>query len=276
MITLVLWLWRDPRSRWREHYAYGPDTVNKMAWMIRRRITCEHEIVCITDQETGFDSDIRIVPLWDDVRELGGCYTRLRAFAPDMAEIIGPRFCWLDIDAVVTGDLAPLLKRREEAVFWRSCTTSIPYNGSMVMMTAGARRQVWDSFDPATSPRLTRDLGMIGTDQAWIAHTLGDQEAVWTVADGVCSFRRDCRNKLPSHSRIVFFPGKIKPNDPKTRFMHPWITANMGDPDQKFDRKAGFRISHREMREIHRMRHRDRKRELARARDAEKARPPSP
>lgn len=227
-LQVVLFLWHDPTGR--RASVYGPADVARVARSIRRHITIPHEIVCITDYPAHeFPSDIRVIPLWDDFRHLGGCYTRLRSFAPDMAEIIGPRFVWLDIDTVVTGNLDRIFSRREDIVFWRSCTVaSLPYNGSMVMMTAGARAGLLDAFDPEKTPKETRARNMVGTDQAALAYLLGPDEAVWTSErDGVCAFRRDCSRWLPHDARIVFFPGKTKPTNAKTRLQHPWIECYM-------------------------------------------------
>lgn len=238
MISLCLFLWSDPTGR--RASVYSPADVARVASSIRKNMRDPHELVAITDYPAHeFPSDIRVVPLWNDFRHLGGCYTRLRAFAPDMAEIIAPRFAWLDIDTVVTGDLTTIFRRSEDAVFWRSATvSSLPYNGSMVMMTAGARAHLLDAFDPDKTPKETRALNMIGTDQAAIAHILGPDEAVWTSHnDGVAAFRRDCFKWLPPDARIVFFPGKTKPTNVRTRLQHPWIEAHMNG-DGPWPRKA--------------------------------------
>lgn len=224
MTAVVFWLWTCHTGR--RAGLYGPDDVARMARSVSRNLTVAHEIVCITDRPPHeFPSDVRVVPLWTDHRDLGGCYTRLKAFHPSMAEIIAPRFVWMDIDAVVTGNLDPIVSRAEDAVFWRSCTVpSLPYNGSMILMTAGARAQVWKTFKGRESVEITRAKKMIGTDQAWIAEVLGPNEAVWTAQrDGVCAYRKDAVNFLPDHARLVFFPGADKPQRDRTRYKSPWI-----------------------------------------------------
>lgn len=228
MIAIVFWLWADPTGR--RAGLYGPADVARMARSVSRNLTLPHEIICVTDRPAiEFPSDIRVVPLWNDHRDLGGCYTRLKAFHPSMAEIIGPRFMWMDIDAVVTGNLDPIVSRKEDAVFWRSCTVpSLPYNGSMVLMTAGARAQVWKTFQGRASADITRAKKMIGTDQAWLAEVLGPREAVWTAErDGVCAYRRDAVRCLPDHARLVFFPGADKPQRDRTRGKSPWIGRHL-------------------------------------------------
>ena len=76
----------------------------RQAKAISDKLTLEHEIVCVTDHPPGsFPSHIRIVPVWDDWKELGGCYRRLKAFAPEMRDVLGPRFAWIDLDCAVVG-----------------------------------------------------------------------------------------------------------------------------------------------------------------------------
>lgn len=236
MLKVVAWLWRDEKYRFNSLFRYGPEHVNTLRNMVGRHLSMPHEFVCVCDDPTGIDPDIRIVPLWDDLRHMGGCYTRLRAFAPDMRDLIGERFVWIDVDCVVTGPLDPLFDRSEDFVMWRNGVGPTPYCGSMVMMTAGARSEVWEDFDPALSPQMGQGLGYVGTDQAWIAARLGTDEAVWTPKDGVLSRhhvsggklkRRAAQHRdLPANARIVFFHGPFSPCSPKTQARHPWIVEH--------------------------------------------------
>ncbi len=222
-LQIVLWKWEAP-SRLHIVFDFSADAVNRIRRQLAQYLSIPHDVVCITDNPSGIDSGIRIVPLWDDGAHLGGCWRRLRAFAPDMAEIIGPRFAWIDLDSVVVGPMDDILSRSEQIVLYRSNSAAgTPYNGSMLLMDAGARRQVWDRFDPGTSPAVTKEAGLTGTDQAWISHVLGPDEAVWDASDGVMHFMRDCVPELPSQSRIVFFPGMQKMHMPNARRNAPWI-----------------------------------------------------
>lgn len=236
MIRVVCWKWHDPHYRFNKLFRYGAEHVNRWARAVRRNLTIPHELVVVTDDPAGITEDVRVVPLWSDLRFMGGCYTRLRAFAPDMADIIGPRFVWMDLDCVVVGSLDPLFLRSEDFVIWSNGISNNPYCGSMVMMDAGARKEVWEDFDPEVSPKAAKPL--IGTDQAWIAHRLGPVEAVWTQADGVLSRYhvgicgsalpgRAARNgvkALPGGARVVFFHGPVDPSQPHLQAACPWIS----------------------------------------------------
>jgi hypothetical protein len=231
-LQIVLWKWTNPKKL---HiiFDFSAEAVNRLRRQLAENLSLPHDVVCITDNPSGIDSGIRIVPLWSDAVELGGCWRRLRAFAPDMRELIGPRFAWIDLDSVIVGPMDDILGRKDPIVLYRSnSVANTPYNGSMILMDAGARPQLWDTFDADRSPQITKDAGLTGTDQAWIAHVLGPDERVWTAEDGVMHFMRDCVPDLPEHSRIVLFPGVQKMHMPNARRHAPWI-------DERFFNGAG-------------------------------------
>ena len=202
--------------------------------MVDRNYHRPHEVVCITDIPAGIDSRVRIVPLWNDFSHLQSphgrlqpaCYRRIKAFAPEMAEVIGPRFVSVDLDVVILGDVTGIWDRPEDFVIWNSPLKKTPYNGSMWMMNAGARKQVYEQFHPIISPERARRAGFQGSDQAWFSYILGDKEAVWTNADGVLAWTADIRRRrfrLPSHAKIVFFQGHVDPWDEFAIKNAPWI-----------------------------------------------------
>jgi hypothetical protein len=226
-LQIVLWKWRDRRKR---HilFDYSAEAVNRKVAELRRYLSIPHDVVCITDDAAGLSGEVRVVPLWPEGGELGGCWRRLKAFAPEMRGMIGPRFAWIDLDSLIVGPLDPLFERAEPAVFYRSeSVAGTPYNGSLVLMDAGARAEVWTSFDPERSPALARAAGYKGTDQSWIAYVLGSAESIWTKADGVLHFSLDCVPNLPADGRIVFFPGVYKPHMALARQHAPWIVRYM-------------------------------------------------
>ena len=64
-----------------------------------------------------------------------------------------------------------------------------------------------------------------GSDQAWLAHSLGWGEATWGEADGVQWFKPGSwSNKM--RPAILFFPGKRKPWDYAPYKIYPFITNN--------------------------------------------------
>jgi hypothetical protein len=230
VLTFLTFKWRPTpgyRSRFSGHH------VNVLASMIARNYARPYRFVVITDDSSDIvdDGKVEAFELWHDhsmVRNPSGrgnpsCYRRLRLFAPDPGAFLGRRFVCLDLDCVITGDLVPLFDRPDDFVIWKSNTSSNPYNGSMFMLRAGMRPQIWMDFDPGLSPVQTRRAGLFGSDQAWLAYKLGPNEATWSSKDGVYSYRADIGgNALPADARIVFFHGNIDPWHAEAQ-RRPWV-----------------------------------------------------
>jgi len=200
--------------------------------MVKRHYPEPHRFVCVTDDTKGL-SDVETIPLWSDFARIpsphGGnrpsCYRRLKLFDPEIEGLLGQRFVALDLDLVITGDLRPVLNRQEDFVMYGDTDPRSFYNGSMLLMTAGARPQVWTTFDPQRSPQESMAAGRFGSDQGWISHCLGPGEARWGTADGVYSYRRHIAQKhkpvtpqeqraygrLPQGARVVVFHGRYDP-----------------------------------------------------------------
>lgn len=220
--SVVTWKWATPGYRSK----FTSEHVNTLARMVRRHYErAGLRIICITDDPEGLDPTIEAVPIgdqWAGIRNPTwahgpSCYRRLRAFAPEFEQIAGRRFVSLDLDVVITGDLVPLWERPEPFVIFDPEMRGFRYNGSMWLMSAGARRCVWDRFDPVLSPQLTHRAGLKGSDQAWMHFCLGEHEATWSMADGVWSYRphvvKRAASRLPKGARIVMFHGKPDPWD---------------------------------------------------------------
>lgn len=230
MLSIVTWLWKSTRPY---RSQFDAEKVNVLFRMVDRHYPHPHRNLCVTDMAGKFDSTVTCVPAWNDYSSLvspngshnPSCYRRLRAFHPDIADTFGSRFVSLDLDTVIVGELSPLWHRPEEFVIWGETNPRSFYNGSMWLMTAGARRQVWDRFDPKVSPGAAKAAGRFGSDQGWISHVLGQGEATWTTADGVYSYNVHLRNRggsLPSDARMVMFHGGTDPWSPAAKKMD-WV-----------------------------------------------------
>jgi len=232
MLTVVTWKWNKPGYRSK----FLAQHVNVMKSMVDRHYPDPHRVICITDDPRGIDSSIETFPIGDVYKDLKNptwpdvgpsCFRRLQMFHPEFGKIAGQRFVSIDLDVVITGDLRPLWNRPEDFVIYASDSSNYHYNGSMILMDAGARPQVWTDFDPETSPRLANEAGNFGSDQGWIQYCLGRDEAKFTIADGIFAYRRDCLRKLggglPKGARIVVFHGKPDPWEYAALCRSPWI-----------------------------------------------------
>lgn len=232
-LSIVTYKWK-PTPGYRS--AFGPETVNVLRSMVARYYPKTHRFICVTDDPSGIDREVEIVPLWDDFKDLpsphGGknpsCYRRLRAFSPEIADVFGPRFVTMDLDCVVTGDLRPIFDRTEDFVCWGDTNPRTAYNGSLILMNAGARPQVWERFNPRTSPQESKASGCFGSDQGWISYCLGPNEKKFGHSDGVYSFRNDLQQgrSLPAGARLVFFHGRHDPWADFVQSNYPWVRAH--------------------------------------------------
>lgn len=185
-----------------------------------------HRIACVTDLVASFQSEIEVIappgdfedihiPTWAADRPQ--CFRRLAMFRPE--PIFGHRFACMDMDCVIAGALDPLFDRPEDIVLYRTPRSAInttrPYCGAMLLMTAGARPQVFTEFTPARAEAAGRRYP--GSDQAWISNCLGPGEATWSEADGVLWWG-DWRPDVDA--RITFHPGDQKP----WHIGHPWVS----------------------------------------------------
>lgn len=225
MLNVITFLWSTPGYRSK----YTPEHVRTLARMVERHYPHKHRFICYTDSNPWQVGDvIHWRSLWNDHAEIPNptwpdrgpsCYRRLRLF-----EFSDEPFVMLDLDLVITGDLAPLWNRPEPCVTYRPPGLSGGVNGAMLLCNEPDRfRFVWDLFDPTTSPATTQALGYCGSDQAWFSACLLHCSAAWTKADGLydyCSLRKPQQRtrhtrarptELPSDARVVFFHGKPDP-----------------------------------------------------------------
>ena len=219
------WLWAQPGGR----TTYTAQHVNIFAGMVRRHLTLPHRIACVTDTPEGIDRDIEIIPPpheFEDVRiPTWGmlrpqCFRRLSMFRRDAAKIFGKRFVCMDLDCVISGNLDPLFDVKTDFKMFAGTARNRLYNGSMMLIEAGARPQVYEQFTPAGAVEAGKKY--LGSDQAWISHVLGPGEATWGPMDGVHWYKSpDVGHR--SQRRIMFFVGKVKPWELVVENEDPWV-----------------------------------------------------
>jgi hypothetical protein len=239
-VLTVCWFKYRPHAGYRS--TYTAEHVNAAFRGFARNYDGNFNPVCITDDGEGIDPEIRIVPIWDDHAEVPNphgnreprCYRRLKLFHPETARSVGDRLLWLDLDIVFTGKVNPLFDRAEPIVLLPTLSPSIPFNGSMVLMDAGARPDIWQTFDPLSSPKRNREANCYGSDQGQISYVLKDRgEATWKIGeagDGIYFYAhhiKQVRGMLPLDARLVSFHGRVDPWSAEARKID-WVRACWG------------------------------------------------
>jgi hypothetical protein len=222
MITVLLWKWHQKNYRSR----FTAEHVNIMTNMIGRNLDLPHRFLCITDDPAGVKCET--YPLWDEPavnlpEGRPNCYRRLKVFG-EFGKELGDRLFSIDLDSVVTGNITQLLDCKDDFVAWEDPSPKTHYNGGLWLMTPGTRTQVWDKFDPM-APKITQNLKIVGSDQAWISHILGPGEAMWGTKDGVYSYRnhlKEGRLPKPPDARLVMFHGRHSPWEDHPQ-SHRWV-----------------------------------------------------
>lgn len=161
--------------------------------------------------------------------KIPGCFCRLRMFDPawQAAHHIDGRLVCVDLDTVITGPLDELFDRPEKFVILQGANAAnpCPFNGSLMMLRAGARPDVWQDFSIKNASSVP--FYEYPDDQGLLWHKIPDA-AGWKAGSesGVYAFQkpgwpRD--GQLPADARIVAFPGWRDPS----RFAHlDWIKEN--------------------------------------------------
>lgn len=229
MISIVVFKWqavwngvsvKTQLHKAKNPVSYGSHHVNVLYKSVERNTTLPFRFFCITDDPSGLDNNINVVPLWDKCRHLGGCLNRMFVFDKSMSNLIGERFLCIDLDCVIVNNIDDILLRQEEFIinqFESKHSSNQLYNGGIFMMNAGCRQQVWNNFDYNTSPKKIKELhdqkGMVGDDQTWIQFVLGDKQAKFTHTDGVYDYNfLNPKNILPKNAKIILLPGKFDPS----------------------------------------------------------------
>lgn len=213
MITVATWLWEQPLTKTK----YTAAHVNIWASMVSRNLSMKHRLVCVTDIPKGIDPSVEIIPptgefvglqtpTWCNAKP--NCFRRLVMFRKDAAKTFGERFVSMDLDVVIGAPLDPLFDRKEDLVLYKGTSPKRPYNGSMMLMTAGARPEVYETFNLAEAGNA--GLMFYGSDQSWLAYKLGWDEATWDESDGVYFWGKSYKPRRHK-PKVLFFPGKLKP-----------------------------------------------------------------
>lgn len=235
-IHVVLWKWTQDGFR----SAYTSEHVNIVCDMIRRnRGNLPLRVVCVTDDPEGI-TGCETYPLWGDHSalpnrsgiRLPSCYRRLKLFDAETQAAMdirpGHRIVSLDLDVVITGELAPLWLKSNHFVGWavRGTHHLRVFNGSMWMFTAGTHQNMWSDFDPESTPDKCHRAGYMGSDQSWLSYNFAKDGACGTWSyPMMVSYPKEVARRpvLTAGVRLVSFHGRRKPWFPEVQRECPWV-----------------------------------------------------
>lgn len=217
---------------------YSVEHVLKLGRMLRRNLTIPFEYVLITDGDPDTaglpGAPDRVLPLWTEKADAKLCGVRLHAFHPDMRDLIGPRFAWVDLDVVITGNVDHIFGRTESFVALATPQGPLWYNGSLIMMDAGAFPEVDSTWTPEAYAALPARYAAEGmqhggqSDEGWMTAVLGPGKATVGPAEGVRYFKHiKHETKLPKGTCMVVMNGRrFDPSMKSWQHQCPWIVQH--------------------------------------------------
>jgi hypothetical protein len=231
-LTFLTWKWQDPNPNTISRRKFRSKHVNVLHAMIGRHYPRPFRFVCITDDAEGLDPRIETMPMpvrFDDLKSPHGerfpsCYCRLWVFSRE-ATILGERILSLDIDVVILADLRPLVDRDEDFVGWgdkRFEKNKIA--GGVYLLRTGSMPQVWEEFNPLTSPAAALSAGNRGSDQGWMSYRIKQPFGRWNGGELVkINWTRAHSRTTPQGARMVFTSGAKPPWSKEQKHRYPWI-----------------------------------------------------
>jgi hypothetical protein len=203
---------------------YDSKYVNALANGIRRNTTRQVEIVCITDNSTGFNSNIdRVIPFKHDFPKWWG---KVELFRPDLFE--DNRVFYIDLDTVIIDNIDEILDFQFDFCGLRDFYKMVSLGSGLMSWNSPTVHRIYNNF-------LEKSNFVMSTytdgDQEWI-----DQHKPKTVyfqdifPKEVISFKKDCQKQdgsivIPPKAKIICFHGTPKPhNISNPAIKDHWVT----------------------------------------------------
>lgn len=209
---------------------YGAEYVNRLYSMVKRHLTLDFQMVCLTDDAKGIHPDVACHPipelnLPNNLPERG--WKKLTTFRPNLYDLHGTAL-FLDIDIVIVDSIDEFFTyqaRHEDSVViirdWKK-----PWR--MVGNSSVYRFKVGQNTYPDLLSNFEKNFASIRKqvrhEQAYLSNYLREHHHLEYWDKSWCvSFKYDCIRplpislirapKLPKEAKIVIFHGEVNPPD---------------------------------------------------------------
>ena len=192
---------------------YGPEYVNRLYAMVKRHLTGDFHMVCLTDDAQGIRPEVSCLPipaldLPPGIPERG--WTKLVSFAADLHGLKGTAL-FLDVDVVIVGSLDVFFEQPGEFVI---------IHDSVYRFELGAHPDVLDYF----RSHVEEIRHQFRNEQAYLSDFLHKQgklsywDAAWCPSfkyHGIPTWPSNYWKApfIPKDARIVIFHGECNPPD---------------------------------------------------------------
>ena len=207
------------------------DYVNNLRKACQRQITIPHTFACITDDASGFASDIRII---EKPKNAWGWWCKIYLFSPGL---FTGRCLFFDLDTLLLANLDDLANY--DGPF--ACLGCARYNrmfwSGVLAWESGKYDFIWTEWMKAGYP-------LYGDgDDHWMDFILRSRRSavvrVQTKFTGIYSYKHHkCEKKLPEDARLVYFT-KPKPHQAADWVQRAWANGGLITPEE-FKPKPSF------------------------------------
>ena len=203
---------------------YSADWINRLYRGVARHLSPPFNFVAFTDETDGLDPAIeaRDIHSLTFAPELEGIWWKLAVLHPD-AKLTGTCL-FLDLDSIIVGGLDKVFNHPGDFcairnwISWRK-TILRPrpwiFNTTLYRFQAGAHPEAVETFlrDPAAA----NDKTKFSTEQKFMTHAIGAENATWLPVAWVQNYKYDlrppfplnwvCKPKIPPQAKIITFTG---------------------------------------------------------------------
>lgn len=178
---------------------YTPEWVYRLRAGVARHLPLPHRFVCLSDVPL---NGVERVPLHAD---WPGWWSKIALFRPGLVD---GRALYLDLDTVVTGDLAPLAAYDGERAVLRDFYQPRMIGTGVMLWQGDAMRRVWDVFTADPPGWIMRNLARM---DAFIRRRVGSHDYVQDLWPGLAvSYKRHCRDGVPDGAALICMHGRPK------------------------------------------------------------------
>lgn len=169
---------------------YSAEYVNRLYNMVKRHCTLNYTFVCLTEDSTGIDPNVKILPLPDG---LHGWWYKPYMFSKDLP--IKGTILYLDLDVVIANNIDKLFTY--ETYKWatiRDFTRVMrpkwnKYNSSVVRFKTGQLHEVWEKYIANPKKVQKQFFG----DQDWLFEATRNNQAIMYPDNWIQSWKWEIR-----------------------------------------------------------------------------------
>lgn len=216
------------RSKWQKsvtvvclnaqnYLGLGSQYVNNLAEGVRKHMPAgvPWRFVCLTDDPTGLNDGIQVLPLPSDLKGWWGkLYLFKKGLFPD-----GQRIIFFDLDTIILGSLEKLTQYRGNMAILRDFY--FPKRGApgVILWKAGYASSIWDEWVAQGRPENPLgDLGWIeNLDQGRFTKHIDRLQDLFP--GDFASYKVHCKEAPPANTRVVCFHGNPRPH----HYPSPWV-----------------------------------------------------